>query len=272
MARARSKAPIKPVGAVKAAVEILRHVANSKVPIGVNKISEGVGRYPSTCYSILKTLETEGLVTFDPEAKVYSLGLAALLELLHKTQKEDRLLQFAKPALLEIAARFNTTIMLSERVRRNMMIIIDCVVPNRAFHINVNIGQRVPIIRGSMGRVVLGHENLSRGELEELFKQFNPKARRAELEVWIEEVANAKMQGYVVEHNSITEGLTALSVPIIDSYGQSRRVVTAIGLSQQLTNVKLKELGTELIELVRIVQSGHYYYLGEPIKGSSVKN
>lgn len=256
MARAKSKGPIKPVGAVKAAVEILRYVANSKVPIGVNKISEGVGRYPSTCYSILKTLEVEGLVTFDQEAKVYGLGLAALLEFLHKAQKDNRLVQFAKPALLEIAARFNTTIMLSERVRRDIMIIIDYVVPDRAFHINVNIGQRVPIIRGSMGRVVLGHENLSRGELEELYKQFNPKAKRAELEAWVEDIADAKAQGYVVEPNSISEGLTALSVPVIDSHGQSHRVVTAIGLSQQLTSVKLKELGTELIELLSTIKTG----------------
>ncbi len=257
MMQAKSKRSTKPVGAVQAAIEILRHVANSKVPLGVNKIAKRVGRYPSTCYSILKTLEAEGLVTFDPATKVYSLGLAALLELLHKAQKDNRLLQFAKPALLEIAARFNTTIMLSERVRRDMMIIIDYVVPDRAFHINVNIGQRVPIVRGSMGRVVLGHENLGPEELEGLFKQFNPKAKRAELEAWVEDVAEAKAQGYVVEHNSITDGLTALSVPIIDSYGQSRRVVTAIGLSQQLTNAKLKELGTELIELLRSIRSDH---------------
>lgn len=257
MARPKSTAANKPVGAVKAAVDILRYVANSKVPVGVNKIAEGVERYPSTCYSILKTLEAEGFVTFDPEAKVYGLGLAALLELLHKAQKDNRLLRFAKPALLEIAARFNTTIMLSERVRRDMMIIIDYVVPDRAFHINVDIGQRVPIIRGSMGRVVLSHENLGREELEELYKQFNPKAKRAEIEAWIEDVAAAKAQGYVIEPNSITEGLTALSVPIIGNYGQSHRVVTAIGLSQQLTDVKLKELGTELINLLRTIKSDH---------------
>lgn len=257
MARSQSTAVNKPVGAVKAAVDILRYVANAKVPVGVNKIAEGVERYPSTCYAILKTLEAEGLLTFDPGAKVYGLGLAALLELLHKAQKDNRLLQFARPALLEIAARFNTTIMLSERVRRDMMIIIDYVVPDRAFHINVDIGQRVPIIRGSMGRVVLSHQNLDREELEELYKQFNPKAKRAEIERWVEDVAAAKAQGYVIEPNSITEGLTALSVPIIDSYGQSHRVITAIGLSQQLTNAKLKELGAELIGLLRTIKSDH---------------
>ncbi len=251
MPRTRSKTPVKPVGAVQAAIEILRYLANSKAPVGVNRISEGVGRYPSTCYSILKTLEAEGLVTFDSAAKVYGLGIPSLLELLHKARKDDRLFEFARPALLDIAARFNTTIMLSERVRRDMMIVIDCVAPDRAFHINVNIGQRVPIVRGSMGRVVLSHENLSRSELEELFKQFHPKARKAELEAWLKAVANAKTQGYVVEPNSITEGLTALSVPILDEAGQSHRVMTAIGLSQQLTDVKQKELGTELIDLLK---------------------
>lgn len=255
MARSRSKSPVKPVGAVQAAVEILRYLANSKNPPGVNKISEGVGRYPSTCYSILKTLEAEGLVTFDWEAKVYGLGVPALLELLHKARKEDRFFQFARPSLLDIAARFNTTIMLSERVRRDMMIIVDYVVPDRAFHINVNIGQRVPIIRGSMGRVVLSHENLSRAELEDLFKQFNPKAKKSDLEAWIRAIANAKTQGYVVEPNSITEGLTALSVPVLDNSGQSHRVMTAIGLSQQLTDIKLKELGTELMDVLRAINA-----------------
>ena len=204
MARTKSDTVNKPVGAVKAAIDILRYVANSKVPAGVNKIAEDIERYPSTCYSILKTLEAEGFVTFDPKAKVYELGFAALLELLHKAQKDNRLLQFAKPALLEIAARFNTTIMLSERVRRDMMIIVDYVVPDRAFHINVDIGQRVPIIRGSMGRVVLSHENLSRGELEELYKQFNPRAKKPEVEAWIEDVAAAR------GHKDTLLSLTAL--------------------------------------------------------------
>jgi DNA-binding IclR family transcriptional regulator len=255
MARTRSKSSVKPVGAVQAAIEILRYLANSTTPLGVNRISEGVERYPSTCYSILKTLEVEGLVTFDREAKVYGLGVPSLLELLHKTRKDDRHFQLARPTLLDIAARFNTTIMLSERVRRDMMIVIDYVVPDRAFHINVTIGQRVPIIRGSMGRVVLSHENLSRGELEELFNQFNPKAKKSDLEAWIRAVANAKTQGYVVEPNSITEGLTALSVPILNNSGQSHRVMTAIGLSQQLTNVKQKELGAELINLLKTTKA-----------------
>lgn len=255
MARTKSKNPVKPVGAVKAAIDVLRYLANSKNPVGVNRISEGVGRYPSTCYSILKTLEVEGLVTFDQEAKVYGLGVPSLLELLHKARKDDRLFQFARPALLDIAARFNTTIMLSERVRRDMMIIIDYVVPDRAFHINVNIGQRVPIVRGSMGRVVLSHENLSRGELEALFHQFNPKAKKTELEEWLKAVAHARTQGYVVEPNSITEGLTALSVPVLDDSGQSHRVITAIGLSQQLGDTRQKELGAELIELLKTTNS-----------------
>lgn len=257
MARNKTAPASKPVGAVQAAIEILRYVANSKAPSGVNRIAEGVGRYPSTCYSILKTLEAEGFVIFDPNTKTYGLGSAALIEMLHKTQKDNRLPEFARPALLEIAARFNTTIMLSQRVRRDMMIVIDYVAPNRTFHITVNIGQRVPIIRGSMGRVVLGHENLSRKELEQLFRQFNPTFAKAELEAWIQAIADAKSQGYVVEHNSISEGLTALSVPIVDSHGHSPRVLTAIGLTQQLDDAKLKELGTELIELLRTIATAH---------------
>jgi DNA-binding IclR family transcriptional regulator len=251
MSRSKSAPATKPVGAVQAAIEILRCLADSKIALGVNKIAESVNRYPSTCYSILKTLETEGFVTFDLNTKTYSLGSTALIELLHSNRARTRFPQAARPALLDIAARFNATIMLSQRVRRDMMIVIDLVAPDRAFHITVDIGQRVPIVRGSMGRVVLGHENLTRRDLEQLFVQFNPAAGQAELEAWIEAIAAARSQGYVVEHNSISEGLTALSVPVVDGYGQSRRVVTAIGLTQLLDDAKLKALGSELIELLR---------------------
>lgn len=251
MSRRKAASAAKPVGAVQAAVEILRYVANASAPLGVNRIAEGVERYPSTCYSILKTLETEGFVAFDSNTKTYTLGSAALIELLHATQSNAGFPQAARPALLQIAARFKVTIMISQRVRRDMMIVIDYVVPDRAFHINVNVGHRVPIVRGSMGRVVLGHENLSRKELEQLFSQFYPAAGKTELEAWIDAVAVARSQGYVVDRNSISEGLTALSVPVVDAYGQSRRVVTAVGLTQLLDDTKLKELGTELIEFLR---------------------
>jgi DNA-binding IclR family transcriptional regulator len=251
MQRRKAASAAKPVGAVQAAIDILRHVANSDTPVGVNRIAEGVGRYPSTCYSILKTLEAEGFVTFDSNAKTYRLGSAALIELLHSARNETGFPQAARTALLQIAARFKVTIMISQRVRRDMMIVIDYVVPDRAFHINVNIGHRVPIVRGSMGRVVLGHENLTRRELEQLFGQFYPTARKVELEAWIEAVNVARSQGYVVDRNSISEGLTALSVPVVDAYGQSRRVVTAVGLTQLLDETRLKELGAELIEFLR---------------------
>lgn len=255
MPRRKATSTAKPVGAVQAAIEILRYVANADQPVGVNKIAESVDRYPSTCYSILKTLEAEGFVVFDSSAKTYALGAAALIELLHSMQSDTGFPKLARPALLQVADRFKVTIMLSQRVRRDMMIIIDYVVPDHSFHINVNIGQRVAIVRGSMGRVVLGHENLSRKELEQLFSQFYPAARKADLEAWIEAVATARSQGYVVDRNSISEGLTALSVPIVDAYGNSRRVVTAVGLTQLLDDSKLRELGTGLIELLRTTEA-----------------
>src|SRR3712207_7135483 len=66
------------VPAVTRAVAILRLLASSDVPMGVNMIAGRLGIVPSTCLHILRVLVTEELVRVDSESKRYSLDAGVL--------------------------------------------------------------------------------------------------------------------------------------------------------------------------------------------------
>ena len=66
----------KPVPAVQNVLEIfefLRGVGNE--PQLLSSIARGAGVNVSTCFNLLKTLESGGLIAFDPGTKAYSLGM-----------------------------------------------------------------------------------------------------------------------------------------------------------------------------------------------------
>jgi DNA-binding IclR family transcriptional regulator len=68
----------KNVGAVANAVSILRSLAQLSEPAGVALIARNTGVSVSTCFNILRTLSSERLVDFDPEAKTYRIGMGVL--------------------------------------------------------------------------------------------------------------------------------------------------------------------------------------------------
>jgi DNA-binding IclR family transcriptional regulator len=84
----------KPVPAVQNVLEIfefLRSVGNE--PQSLSSIARGAGVNVSTCFNLLKTLESGGLIAFDPPTKAYSLGmrLAELGALADVRRQQQRL-------------------------------------------------------------------------------------------------------------------------------------------------------------------------------------
>ena len=66
------------VNSVAHALAILRRLATSDHPEGVNAIARKVGISPSSCFNILKTLAAEDFARFDVVDKTYTLGAGAI--------------------------------------------------------------------------------------------------------------------------------------------------------------------------------------------------
>ena len=96
------------VPAVTRAIAILRLLASSRGPLGLNVIASRLGLVPSTCLHILRVLVAEELVTFDVDAKRYTLD-AGLLTLARSYLRSSGFAQQVQPRLDEIVRRFPVT-------------------------------------------------------------------------------------------------------------------------------------------------------------------
>src|SRR4030095_5260679 len=63
----------KPVGAVRATLNVVRHAARATEPFSLADLVKAIGLNRSTAFNISKTLVQEGVLAFDPTSKVYKL-------------------------------------------------------------------------------------------------------------------------------------------------------------------------------------------------------
>ncbi|MBM0204693.1 helix-turn-helix domain-containing protein [Micromonospora sp. STR1s_5] len=75
------------VPAVTRAASILRVLARSEAPLGVQAIARELKLVPSTCLHILRALVAEELVAFDPDTKRYRLDVGILSLARHLLKK-----------------------------------------------------------------------------------------------------------------------------------------------------------------------------------------
>ena len=66
------------VPAVQNAVSIMRLLAAQGSPMGATQIARETGLNVSSAFNILRTLSHEGLLSFNPEAKTYRIGMGLM--------------------------------------------------------------------------------------------------------------------------------------------------------------------------------------------------
>ncbi len=107
----------KPIGqdgiaSVSKAVEVLSMVAQFGRPVRFSEL-ETQSRFPKgTLYRLVQTLANEGMLNFEPDGKLYSVG-SRVLELAHAAWNQFSLADIAKPHLDVLAERIGEVVYLS---------------------------------------------------------------------------------------------------------------------------------------------------------------
>ena len=89
--------------AVTRTIDILRLLARSDRPLGVNAIAARLDLIPSTCLHILRALVEQTVVSVEPITKQYSLG-PGLLSLAHDMLRKNTFINVVQPVLDSWAA------------------------------------------------------------------------------------------------------------------------------------------------------------------------
>ncbi|MEQ8291412.1 MAG: helix-turn-helix domain-containing protein [Roseovarius sp.] len=225
--RGQQGATLPRVRSISRAVAILRAFSSAHPHRALNEIVRETGLDAGTTRRILVTLRDEGLVFQDPVNGLYSAS-AGLLELARAVPESVTLVSLVNDRLLQLARDTQTTIYLST-VDGDAAICQACHNGGQAIEVRWwAVGENRSFDRGTGPRVLLAH--LSEQEQERILA--GPlKLEPGEEKTLRAEIARAREKGFIVKHDEIVEGISAMAVPLLDDNGQLLGAISSGGLT-----------------------------------------
>lgn len=242
-----SPAPVRPVGAVRSAVDILRCLGASEGRLRLADITRSLGLNGSTTLNILRTLEHEGLVVFDRETKRYGLG-HGLVDLARPLQVRHDRARLAE-AMAATAHELDATVALWTR-RDDEVELVSAAESPAAMRIAFVVGRRLPMFLGAMGRLVAAREPMEAGRRRAEFERA-PWRVRPDYDVWLSEVETARRTGYAVDRGHVNPGVLGVAVPV-EPKGPLRRIISTVAFSPLEEPGELETIVARLRQLCAI--------------------
>lgn len=235
------------VPAVTRALAILRFLARSDEPVGVNPMARALGLVPSTCLHILRALQDEGMVEFDSRTKRYSIGIG-VLPLARSALQKNAFSVMIQPRLSELSTTFGVTTIATQIAEPGQMVVVALSQSTLPFRLQVDLGSRFPLLISATGRLFAAFSGLEearlRAEFDKLVWDHAPS-----FDDWLEEVGQARARGYAVDAGTYISGVTVVAVPIFDAGGKMVRSLVAIGISERLADGKVEKMARALMAM-----------------------
>jgi DNA-binding IclR family transcriptional regulator len=243
----RGKARFKPVGSVESAAKILLHLSASSSPQRLTQISRGLDLNTSTCLNILRTLAAFDFVDANPATKTYAIGFG-LAEVASKSFARGAVLDQIKALMSQFALRHRVTVTIWERSDDSHMTLSLQAESRAAMRIFFEIGQRLPIYVGAMGRLMAAHSGLSVKALRSEFRKLRWQ-QPMDFDTFLADVKKAGQDGWAVDQGNFLNGTMTISTPIVDQSGHVSRVCSATSLMGVHDASQVRQIAKELSEL-----------------------
>lgn len=232
------------VPAVTRSLAILRLLARSREPLGVNAIARELDIVPSTCLHILRALVAEEMVAVDPVTKRYVLD-AGVLTLARSALRQDSFARIAQPELDGLSASLRVTAIGVRVIGLQHMIVVAISRSDVAFRLHVDVGSRFPALISATGRCLAAFGNHSAGDIERAFRALRWDAA-PRYEDWLAEVASTRRAGYGVDKGNYIRGVSIVAAPVIGIEGWMTHALVAVGLSDQMRTTGAGDIGAAL--------------------------
>lgn len=239
----RSEPPAEKLGNVGAAVAVLRFLASRGNPLGVNTIARDLSLAPSSCYKILKQLQSAAFVDFNELTKCYSLGVG-VIELARRALDPMRAFSIVHARLEDIADRRAVAIGFWRRTSGSRIVLAGFVEGSSPLRIHMSVGQRLPMLMGAVGRAIAARLDLTDGDLHREFGRLRWQAP-PRFDHYVAQVREARERGFAIDRDNFATGVTSVAVAV-NSYG-----ISGIMLSGQCDERLVEAVGTELVEVAR---------------------
>jgi DNA-binding IclR family transcriptional regulator len=211
--------PLRPLGkapAVAHAIAILRRLSQHP-PEGVTSIARALNLSTSSCFNILRTLEMERIIAFDPVSKCYRLG-AGLADLAGRALDPDNAFAICQPRLAKLTGETGATCALWRVTPEERLLLLGSASNGQATRIHLEVGQRIPLALGAAGRSVIAALGLSRDDIAQRFSTVRWD-RAPSLVAYLDEIDTARRIGWATAVKD-QHGAVRLSVSTLFFSGQ----------------------------------------------------
>ena len=251
-------APARPqVNSVVHALATLRVVAASSHPMGVTEIAREIQINLSSCFNILKTLVTEGFLTFDSTSKKYSLGSGAL-ELSNRTNDGHRLFTDVRPKFVKLATKYKLTVGFWE-IREARLLLTGVVESDAVIRIQMVPGQRLPLGSGAMGRAIASATGLRGADLASQLEHVN-WYREPSLRNYSRDVITTDRTGWSVDFGQFIGGVMTIASVVLAGPRDPRYLIAVSGFLGQFEESDVEEIGMETHRIASEIQHTWFGY------------
>jgi DNA-binding IclR family transcriptional regulator len=239
-----SAAPEKPkaprtVQSVARASQLLKTLGHFSRPTSLSDLSRRVELSKPATYNLLKTLEVEGLISKDADARyqlswgMYELGTAVV--------RSIDLTRLARFHLDRVATETGQAVLLGI-LDDESVLYLDRGLSDSAFSMVANTGRRSPLHSNASGKVLLAAQDPEyvRRILDKDLKRFtsNTITGKSELLAVLEKVSR---RGYSTCWEEREIGLSSISVPIRNHTGAVQAAMTIAAPSNRLNSTTLSK-------------------------------
>jgi DNA-binding IclR family transcriptional regulator len=228
-------------------IRLLEAVTNHG-EIGVSDLARLTGINKSNVHRILSTLETLGYVEKDTKNLKYKTTLK-VFQLGSRVIEGTGLREVVVPFLKELGARFGETANLGV-LDGGEVVYIEKVESSEVLRMDLSVGRSVPAYCTALGKVLLA--DLGEEELK-VYLDNTKMAKKTFHEVpdrdeFLRRLGRIREQGYAVDRQELDIGITCIAAPVRNHTGRVVAAVSVAGPSTRMTDDKLEEITTPLME------------------------
>lgn len=234
------------INSICRAIEIIELFSKLQTKqLGVSEISKKLNIHKATTFRILKTLEHVGWI-MQLENSKYQLTTGILKATLGIRNTFD-MKEVISSEMEKLSKKYNENIILTTIVD-NIGVWINMIKSTHILSEDVESGYSVPLHIGATGKVLLAFKD------DEFQKNFFKK-HYLEIEETLGEkkllfdISNIKKNGFAISNSEVTDGITAIAVPIIGSNNELLYGLTISGPSNRFSCKILEEMKDDLLEI-----------------------
>ncbi len=228
------------------ALQLLKTMGEQGRDLGLTEIASLTGLPKTTAFKYLRTLCECGMVSRDPDADRYRIGLV-VWQLAQLAGDQRAVREIAMPYLRSLRDRFDETVNLAI-LEQQEIVYVDIVESRRSLRMQAAPGQRDPAYATALGKAMLAFLPASEWRAH-VPSRLVPRtahtltsvtALRAELDL-------IQRRGYAVDRGENEEGLSCIAAPLL---GMNQQLAGAISVSAPAMRLA-RTTQREMIDAVR---------------------